>query len=399
MTGKAAIPLVAGLCIGGFALKIGFDTLKSAKGAAPATVQLLAPKEDIARGVLVTEDMLQTLAFPAKLAPAGAISEKDKAHVVGRVTRTDAPAGIPMRESLLLPPGARAGLYVKPGFRAVAVKIDEASGVDFHLQPGCHVDVVGYFTINRDGKQETIARTLIENVEVAAVGPKLSASAGPDEDKSAKSKPARAVVLFVRPEDDDGLHLAEQRGKIKLSMRNDDDSGVETEHHTIRDREVILGEHESPSGDGGKPLSGLLAGLFGEKKETEPQSAAPPAAPPVIVAAPVHRIPTWDVVICQGGTKEVVRFKGPNTRERIEDGEAGATYDEEPVPQETPTAATSAATAPAHAADAKDARPQPRAQAAAKPNANTKKPAKSNVTIESTGDDKPEKTEPKEPGE
>ncbi|MGE0481493.1 MAG: Flp pilus assembly protein CpaB [Phycisphaerae bacterium] len=227
MNPRTIVPLVAGLCIGGLALKLGWNSLKQAQGSPAPTVSVWAAREDIPRGTTIDEAMLQTIAFPAKGVPASAIREKDKDQIVGRVPRVTAPGGLPVLDSMLLPPGARAGIFVKEGFRAVAVKVDESSSVDYHIEPGSHVDVVGFFTDPRGKRRETIARTLLENVEVAAVGQRISA----DEDDKSKSKsgsstsakPARAVTLFVKPQDVPALLWAEQRGKLKLSMRGVED--------------------------------------------------------------------------------------------------------------------------------------------------------------------------------
>lgn len=52
MNGKALVPLVAGLGIGGFALWMGFNTLKSARGAQQPRddVQVWAAVDNIGRG-------------------------------------------------------------------------------------------------------------------------------------------------------------------------------------------------------------------------------------------------------------------------------------------------------------------------------------------------------------
>lgn len=249
MNAKALIPLIAGLGIAGLAAKLGLDFLKNAEGKPAKTVRLWTPVEDIKRGLAIDKSMLRPLPFPADGVPQGALTDVDR--IVGRVPHTGAPAGVPILNSMLLPPGAVPGVQVPPGLRAVALRIDESSGVDYHLEPGCHVDVVGLFTIRRKNRQETIARTVLENVEVAAVGQRLSPStpSPSDEDKksSRRERPARAVTLLVKPQDVPMLHLAEQRGKIKLSMRGtrDEAGGAKTPRVT---EATLLGD-EQPKPD------------------------------------------------------------------------------------------------------------------------------------------------------
>jgi len=320
MNAKAIIPLVAGLGIGGLALKVGFDTLKRAQGAqgSVAKVQLWAAKQDIPRGTRITAELLTPLAFPTTLAPKGACKDKDA--LVGRVPRIDAPAGLPVLEDMLLPPGASAGINPGPGYRAVAVKIDEGSGVDYHLEPGCFVDVVGSFNARRDGRNELLARTIIENVEVAAVGPRISTAAGGASGKDAEKESARtvrAVTLLVKPEQVPALLLTEQRGKIKLSLRGNQDGSELGRSRAVSELE-LTGDEPQPKAPSDSLLE-QLRGMLGK-----PQ----PASQPVVAAAlppPNPLFQPWDVVIFRGNQTERVRFKSRDSRERVEDQEGAQT--------------------------------------------------------------------------
>lgn len=292
MSGKAIIPLVAGLCVGGLALKLGLNSLQQAKGGQVAMVAVCSAKTDIARGTAIDDTMLDTVQFPAQSIPQGVFKKKEE--LIGRVVGAFAPAGLPVLESMLLPPGAKPGIYVPPGFRAVAVKVDESSAVDYHVQPGAFVDVVGYFNVRRGRNQEISARTLVENVEVLAVGQKISVG-NSEADKASKSatstnnKPARAVTLKVKPDDAKTLLLAEQRGKIKLSLRNESDEGGGAGASKSVSESDLLGEapaEEKPQERSAKAKSqnqqgGWLAAIFGGARSTPGDGAAAAAkAPP-----------------------------------------------------------------------------------------------------------------------
>ncbi len=319
MNTKALIPLVAGLGLAGLAAKLGFDYVQRAKGAQPQMVAIWTAAQDIPSGSPVEEVALAQQPFPAQLVPQGAILEKDK--IVGRVTRGVIPTGVPMVESLLLAPGARAGLHVKTGFRAVAVKIDESSGVDNHLQPGAFVDVVGFFTIRGKQGNETIARTLIENVEVAAVGQRISPTPGADSSGAAKSgkssssatdKPARAVVLFVKPETVPLLHLAEQRGALKLSMRGSDD-GAAPAVASAAEAELLgtkPSEPEKPKTDENaleKIMAAWMKNQPAQPQPQPPQAEAPKPAPK----------PAWVTTVWNGQTKDVFNWKSLDSMETL----------------------------------------------------------------------------------
>lgn len=291
MNTKAVIPLIAGLGIAGVAGKLGYDYVKKAQGAQTQRVQLWAVMEDVPRGQSIQDADLRPIPFPAELAPKTAFTDKQK--LIGRVPHTGVPAGVPVLETMLLPPGTSPGVHVPPGLRAVAVKIDESSGVDNHLQPGCRVDVVGYFTVKNAGnRNETIARTIVENVEVAAVGQRLapevperpSADAKAKKSAPSREKPARAVTLLVTPEQVPALLIAEHRGEIKLSMRGSEDKGNLTEIETVHEGEVTglvdPNEKKAVDAEKGGGLAGWMENLFGPKPKTEPE-------PPVAQAEPV----------------------------------------------------------------------------------------------------------------
>jgi len=315
MNGKTLIPLAAGLGIGGFALWMGFNTLRNARGAqqAPSEVHLWSPKTDIPRGTEITEDMVQPLQFPANMLPPGAV--QDQKGLLGRVPRLDLPAGLPILDDLLLPPGARQGIFVRPGYRAVAVKIDESSGVDYHLEPGASVDVVGSFSVQRNGRQEVCAQTIVENVEIAAVGPRVSfvskEESGGKNQGQRENRMVRAVTLFVKPEDVPKLLLTEQQGHLKLSLRGGGDSVEVGSSRTVSDRELTGEARESPPESGpAVATSGLerLRNMF--NKPPAPAPAAPTAVRPVLDL-------TWVVAVYRGTGRELVHFKSRDSSERV----------------------------------------------------------------------------------
>lgn len=318
MNAKALIPLVAGLGIGGLALKLGINTLQSAKAGQPtAKVKLWAAKEDIPRGTQIREEMLQGLPFPADCAPAGAFKEKEK--LVGRVPRLVAPAGLPILESMLAPPDTPAGIYVKPGFRAVAVKIDASSGVDYHLEPGSRVDVAGSFKVRKEGRIETLARTIVENAEVAAVGQRLSPVSGKEGEEKEKDKEraVRAVTLFVQPDQVKKLLLAEQQGPIKLSLRGNDDQQVLNDSSTMSDQDYLAKQDDGQDEDSGEKGAAFewLRGLFNKPQPT-------PAPQPVVAQLPVPAVHHWVLKIYRGQNAETLQFKDRDSRERVDSDEA-----------------------------------------------------------------------------
>lgn len=325
MNVKAVIPLVAGLAIAGVAGKMGFDSIKRAQGAQVRKLEVWAAAVDIPRGATINDTMLRPMIFPEGTLPAGAFTDKSK--LVGRVPRIAAPAGLPVLDSMLSPSGTRPGVLVPEGFRAVAVKIDESSGVDNHLQPGARVDVVGYFNLRTARGAETVARTIIENVEVAAVGDRISAGVSQPADPSSKekdararqdNKPARAVVLLVKPDRVPTLHLAEQRGKIKLSMRNVQEGAPEIAANLSTSESDVLGLSQ-PGDNANDPNKPSMFEQFMKGWTRKSDTAAEPAPVPApIVAAPTRPKPAWQMMIHNGDRKQTLGWLAMDSREPID---------------------------------------------------------------------------------
>lgn len=327
MNVKAVLPLVAGLGIAGFAAKMGLDQIRAARGEAPKVVQLWTVSQTLSRGGQINEEMLEPLIFPVDSAPADAIV--DKKRIVGRVPAVDVTAKLPILQSMLHPPGTIPGIQVPDGFRAVAVKIDESSGVDNHLQPGAWVDVVGMFQVRSGdgGRTQTVAKTLIENVQVAAVGQRMTPNVGgEDSSKNSRNAPrqARAATLLVKPEQVPSLHLAEQRGKIKLSLRS---NAIQqsNEFSTVADRVVneddLLGERKQEVTDGLGGMFGKWLGGFTPDPNPEPAPMFEP--PPEPEPEPQPEI-IWTMTVMNGDDRIVLGWTAENPFEPIELASGGA---------------------------------------------------------------------------
>jgi pilus assembly protein CpaB len=347
MNVKAIVPLVVGLVIAGVAAKLGLDFIKKAEGKQTKVVELWTPKQDIQRGVLIDETMLQPVKYPAELAPPGALANRER--IVGRIPHTGAPAGLPILDAMLLPPGQHAGVQVPPGLRAVAVKIDESSGVDNHLEPGCHVDVVGMFTIRGKGQADTVARTILQDVEVAAVGDRLAPSTpGPDGETGGRSskreRPVRAVTLLVKPEQVPTLHLAEQKGKIKLCMRGVADSS-RMERIAQVDEGDLLGTKEPEPQLQTQPQQKptweqRIAGFFGSLQKGPEQPANVAAQPDAQTAAGAEPSLVWVMTVQNGDERQLLGWRRMEDFQPIQIGSSGGLNVFEETPPSAPIIGT-----------------------------------------------------------
>src|SRR5215467_11298185 len=124
--------------------------------------------KDVAEGKAIDRASVTVAEWPINTIPAGAYASVDS--VVNRVTRIDVFRGEVIVPGRLAPEGTGPGLQVKinPGKRAVALRIDDVSGLNGMIQPNSRVDVL---VVTRDNKtNKDVAKTFMSNMRVLAVG-------------------------------------------------------------------------------------------------------------------------------------------------------------------------------------------------------------------------------------
>ncbi len=164
---------------------------------------------------------------------------------------------------------------IPEGMRALSVAVNDVVGVAGFVTPGTMVDVLVTGKINggSHGGEDTITRTILENVRVLAAGQKI------EQDREGKPQTVPVITLLVSPEDAGRLAMASTEGKIQLALRN-----------TIDTKRV-------------EPPSILEATLF---------SGVAPAAPkhtsPVRVAAPPPPASPYVIEVITGNKRENKSF-------------------------------------------------------------------------------------------
>jgi pilus assembly protein CpaB len=134
---------------------------------------ILQPESKITVGVLVfdlpaghvlTIDDLEPREIPASMAPADAVTSS--AEAVGQTLKIDRSAGDVLRLSQLGEP-----MSLQPGERAVAIRVDDASGLGGMLAPG---DMVGLTAVLSDGRS-VFSKVTVEGIRVLYVSPEFRA--------------------------------------------------------------------------------------------------------------------------------------------------------------------------------------------------------------------------------
>jgi len=139
----------------------------------------------------------------------------DPGEITGKLTKTAIyPDEQILRGKLAGKNDTSEGLafIIPEGKRAVAVAVNEVSGVAGLVRPGDSVDVLVTFDVN----EKTLTSLILQDITVLAVDRNMSAAAG----QGSQQEAARTVTLSVTPQQAQPLVLASEKGSIRLVMRS-----------------------------------------------------------------------------------------------------------------------------------------------------------------------------------
>lgn len=195
-----------------------------ARAAAPAPEAKTAPVVVAARALRYGEtlgpDSVRVVPFPLEGAPEnGFATLEDLLGGEGaepRVALRAIEPNEPILRSKVTGFGERATMsaQLEPGMRAFTLRIDAITGVAGFLLPGDRVDVV----LTRNDGAGLKADIIMQGVKVIAIDQVA--------EETTRARLARTATVEVTPEDAQKLALAQQVGRISLSLRQIEETGL-----------------------------------------------------------------------------------------------------------------------------------------------------------------------------
>lgn len=178
--------------------------------APESAYKVVVTKRAIDPNTVLTADDVQSIPYP--LSAGGTFSETSA--VVGKEIYVALPQGEVLRQQHFEVSSVLAE-QVNPGFRALAVAVDETIGTGGYLMPGDKVDVLFATRANRESGNASISRRILTDIKVLAFGNVLQGSTPKGEEASGKR--SRTAVLEVPEADISKLLLAETAGSLRLA--------------------------------------------------------------------------------------------------------------------------------------------------------------------------------------
>ena len=240
----------------------------TSEGAKAETVVVVVAAADLDRGQSLAKEHLGTREWPKDLVPEGTITNPE--DILDRTLAIPLLKGDLVLEGKLAVKGAGRGLaaIIPAGMRAVTIQTPNvATGVAGFILPGNRVDVL--LTMSNQGAADETGGgstiTLLQNLEILAVDQQTDVP----EENLVDTKELRSVTLLVTPEEAARLDLGQNKGTLRLTLRNPTD-----ELTTFVIPVTLAGLHRDPS---------------------EPEAVQPEAEQPEVVAPQISQpvaIPT-----------------------------------------------------------------------------------------------------------
>jgi pilus assembly protein CpaB len=194
-----------------------------------ASQTVVVAKQSLRFGTELNASMLQEVPWPSDALPSGAFGKIQDIMSGGRrVVLAAIEANEPVLALKITGPGQRATLsaLVKPGMKAVTIRVNDVEGVGGFVLPGDHVDVV---LTRQLEKGSATTQVVLQHTRVLAVDQSA-------DERAAKATVAKSVTLEVDTVDAQKLWLASSVGSLSLLLRK---AGETAE---VRTRKVTLND-------------------------------------------------------------------------------------------------------------------------------------------------------------
>ncbi len=240
------------------------------------TRELVVAKKDLPMGSVITEADVTLVLYPEQAMPKGGFTDINE--VLDRAIVQPILANEPVIAGRVTEKGAGFGLapLIPEGKRAMAIAVNQVSGVSGFILPGSNVDIL--LTGTPTNATDRMTKTVLENVTVLSTGHRQQPNA------NGQPENVPVVNVLVTPEQAELLTLATDAGKIQLVLRNPVD-----EKETSKDRPAVR-------------ANDLYAG--GRERQAAPAARRPRPVP--VVEAPPPPPVTHTVEMIRGDQRSEV---------------------------------------------------------------------------------------------
>ncbi|WP_420348397.1 Flp pilus assembly protein CpaB [Pelagibius sp.] len=187
----------------------------------PEGIKVLVAKVELPTGVFIQEEQLRWQIWPDDDIPENYFTDEeiDPSELYGAVVRRGFTAGEPITPKRVIRPGERGFLaaVLRPGYRAMAIRVNATSGVSGLVFPGDRIDIILTHTVKVATGEKIMERraseTVLRNVRVLAIDQLV-------DDSGSEPKYAKNFTLEVTPKQTEMLSVVRELGALSISLRS-----------------------------------------------------------------------------------------------------------------------------------------------------------------------------------
>jgi pilus assembly protein CpaB len=202
--------------------------------AAREMVPVVVASQDLTFGSTLKSEMMKVVTYPKASLPKGYYGITDS--LIGQVTKVFLMENEPILASKLSSAGGGLSLMIQNNMRAASIQVDKVSGVSGFVLPGDRVDVIASIQKREGGKDEAVATTVLQNIEVLAAGEKT-------QQQGDKVIQVQSVTLLVDVSGAQTLALVSREAKLQLALRNPTDTDT-TSIASVTKSEIMNGKRK-----------------------------------------------------------------------------------------------------------------------------------------------------------
>ena len=283
-------------------------------GAADEKIAVLVIKTEVTPGSLLGDDNVEFRDYPISMVPENVVTLPEEFEE--RAIRVRAFPGDFVTLDKLSGKGDHAASQdIPPGMVAITILVDSAMTSSGLLLPGDRIDLLVSFTTRNQFGGGKVIKTVLEFVEVFSVDQRRAIETSKGETL------AKTLTLLVDPSQAMLVKLAEDIGKLHLTIRSKEDSiprVADRDRFKPADMSDFLGDDEENAEtsvedkgniqekEDDNDLKQFLDANSQPEPLPEPLPVVPDTVPNLVQAAEVPTFPTtWQVEIFAGDIKRI----------------------------------------------------------------------------------------------
>lgn len=227
--------------------------LNATGGFDPSRQLVYSLSRSVRAGERITIDNVAQISWGRNDIPRDAVTIPQE--VEGMFARSDIPAGTALSRGMFTREPSGVSLPVTLGNRAVAIEVDETSGIEGHALPGTRVDVVLTYLEN----EALTSKIIVQNARILSAGGDTRVASQMAQQIAGPRRSARTITLDVGVKDALEIQTARQLGRLSLFMRSADDDKAAPILQTNRtdiDGTARKSSSKKPACKSGRMLSG-----------------------------------------------------------------------------------------------------------------------------------------------